>query len=421
MLRRFSGIEMDVPAGRVQDVALAPGAQAEVLLEDMEGRPQVLARGAEVWCVLDLPEALARLLAEAYLPPVKHGLGGWIATSSPLQQAYYRAPRALRKWLQRRVLDGLQGQLDRRPAGAFCTRFPVDTTGWALVRGTLGALRLAGAQVEEQPAWPGGSRACVVVTHDVEPTPYSYRHGLPRLLERLEAWGHPPHTIDPVAAPAARYAHLWQRADVLRHEIVCHGWRHDGRKTRLSPAGIRARLQLARTTLESLTGRAVTSFRSPRLDRSPALFEALEATGFRVDSTMPDVDRENTDHYGGGCSFNFPFHPLVPVGSGWRALSLLEMPVTAPDCAMPVFAGASEDEAIALYARKLDWVEAIGGCYVAIFHPGVFDDEDAQLRERLLTGFVRLLEGRPVWRCSLRDLEQWWRAREDLTTAASGS
>jgi hypothetical protein len=79
-----------------------------------------------------------------------------------------------------------------------------------------------------------------------------------------------------------------------------------------------------------------------------------------------------------------------------------------------VGAGAPAAAVRALYERKLDYLEAVGGCAVMIFHPGTFDEEDAALRERLLDAFMAALAGRRVWRCSLSELERWWRSREGL-------
>jgi hypothetical protein len=412
LLDLFAGRGMRLPVDAASE--LEPGPGTEVLLRDESGRPVALRHGQAVWCPLDLARSLALLIGERYLPEDRPGLGEWLATWRPLQQAYYRAPAALRERVQRSVIRRLEAGRARWPEARFSTSYPVEATGWAITRALFNALRLAGAQLAVIDPWPAGHRACVVVTHDIEPAPYAYRRGLPRLLDWLAAKGHPPHTIGPVAHEAGRHAALFRHAALQRLELHCHGWLHDGRKTRLPRAAMLERLRLAKTTLEGLTGRSVSAFRSPRLDRNDTLYEALEASGYSCDSSVPDADRESTRRWGGGCSLNFPFHPAVPDGEGWRALSLVECPVTAPDCAMPVWAGATEAEACALFDSKLDYVEAIGGCYVAIFHSGTFDDADAGLRERLLEHFFTSASSRPMWRCTLGQLERWWRAREAL-------
>jgi len=360
------------------------------------------------------------LLGEGYLMSTANETRDWLATWRPAQQLYYRLPSAWRSRVQKRMIRGLDDKLAQQPADQFATRYPIDAIGWLLLRAIRNLIRLTGGDaLPSVDPWPNGSRACVVVSQDIEPTRYAYRHGLPRLLNWLQAEGTPPHTINVVGNEARREPKLWNRSKFTHNEVGCHGWLHDGREARLPRASMIEYFDRARNVIESLHGVPVTTFRSPRLDRSPSLYEALEICGFTCDSTIPDVDRENTHRWGGGCSFNFPFHPVVAAGPDWRQLDLLECPVTAPDCAMPVFAGGTEAEAIALYSRKLDWIEAIGGCAVAIFHGGVFDDEDAGLRQRLLAGYYRSLAGRNVWRATLRELEKWWRIRQSLHASVS--
>ena len=101
-------------------------------------------------------------------------------------------------------------------------------------------------------------------------------------------------------------------------------------------------LGAARTRLERRLGRPVTGYRSPRLDRSPDLAWALDHTGFAFDSSYPDVDRENLAHFGAGVRLNLPYRPAVAdKAGGIRPSRCLELPLTAPDCIQPLFAGES--------------------------------------------------------------------------------
>lgn len=420
VMSRFVSRGTRLPTRSRVIVTLRAGSGVETLLSDDVGNPLVLRRDNVVWATLDLAESLSMLLREAYLAQTGRGAGGWLSTWRPAQQIYYRIPRRLRARVQRGVIEGLNQKLAGWPAERFSTNYPIDKTGWVLVRAVVNLANLVSEALPTVSTWPHGFRSCVVVTHDIEPTRYAYRKGLPRLLGWLASNHASPHTINPVGYDARRNRSIWQHAEFEHNELGCHGWLHDGREASLPRADMSEGIALAKSTIESLSTRSVTSFRSPRLDRSDQLFDVLDNCGFTCDSTVPDVDRENTDRWGGGCSLNFPFHPIVERNSTWTRLNLLECPVTAPDCAMPVFAGMTESEAIALYALKLEWIEAVGGCYVAIFHCGVFDKEDSALRERLLAGFCSLLPGRSVWRATLRQLEHWWRMRESLHASISG-
>src|SRR5690606_21234297 len=125
------------------------------------------------------------------------------------------------------------------------------------------------------------------------------------------------------------------------YEIYCHGLTHRG-----DPVTGRERasevLRAARRRLEHRLGRRIDGYRSPRLDRSTDLAWALDAAGFVYDSSFPDVDRENLDHFGSGVRWNLPYRPLIAdERAPLRRSRCLELPLTAPDCVQPLLAGES--------------------------------------------------------------------------------
>ncbi len=112
-----------------------------------------------------------------------------------------------------------------------------------------------------------------------------------------------------------------------------------GRDARRAPT-----LERARVRLERRLGRSVVGYRSPRLDRSPDLAWALDRAGFRYDSSYPDVDRENMREL----RPRRAAERAVPPAARRRRRTLrpsrcLELPLTAPDCIQPLFAGESRE------------------------------------------------------------------------------
>jgi hypothetical protein len=181
----------------------------------------------------------------------------------------------------------------------------------------------------------------------------------------------------------------------------------------------------ARARLEETVGCSVRGFRSPRLDRSPALLWALDRSGFIYDSSYPDVDRENVTHFGAGVRLNLPFRPPVHVGArSVRPSRCLEMPVSAPDCIQPLFFRGSHRTRLRALATavnaKIAYIEATEGLYVGIVHAGVFGPRDAARRGAHL-GFVRRRLQKPGWwLTSAGAIAEWWQAREALRMRLRG-
>jgi hypothetical protein len=179
-------------------------------------------------------------------------------------------------------------------------------------------------------------------------------------------------------------------------------------------------LRRARALLERQFGRPISGYRSPRLDRSPDLDRALDEAGFVYDSSYPDVDRENVAHYGRGVRLNLPYRPLIEMRGRWRSSRCLELPLTAPDCIQPLFAGADAAELAATVAQKAAFVRASGGLYVALVHPGVFGADDAARREAQLDVVAAQLRHPDTWWAGIEEVVDWWRAREALELVLEG-
>jgi peptidoglycan/xylan/chitin deacetylase (PgdA/CDA1 family) len=387
---------------------------AELLTDDDSVvLPAVLQIGDCVWSSLDLGVASAHLLTERYAPDVA------ATTAAPLrawargaaEAAYYLAPARLRRALR----SGSYRLLERRlqGLGARASEYPVDATGWLLLELVKALIRRTAGCLVRVARWPAGCQSAAVLTHDLEPRRYAYTEGLTRLLGCVER-GRLPSAFGVVARAGARHLSGPARADLSAREVFCHGLDHRGEQV-VGRARVTHSLRRARTTLEQHLGRPVRGYRSPRLDRSAHLDWALDAVGFTYDSSHPDVDRENLAHYGRGVRLNLPYRPLIEDADGaWRASRCLELPLTAPDCIQPLFAGDDVAQLRATVAEKARFVRASGGCYVALVHAGVFGPDDAARREAHLDFVVAQLRHPETWLTNLAWLVEWWGARERL-------
>jgi peptidoglycan/xylan/chitin deacetylase (PgdA/CDA1 family) len=298
--------------------------------------------------------------------------------------------------------------------GTKASEYPIDATGHLVVELVKHLIKLAAGSLVRVARWPAPYQAAASLTHDVEPQRYAYTRGMDRLLDTIEATGHPA-TLGLVAGPTHRYL----RADTVRRlaprRVLCHGLEHKGEQV-WDRARVATTLERARVRLERKLGRTIIGYRSPRLDRSPDLAWALDRAGFRYDSSYPDVDRENMANFGRGVRLNVPFRPLIEdaSGSGLRPSRCLELPLTAPDCIQPLFAGESPERLRQTVESKAAFLAATGGVYVALVHGGVFDEHDTNVRTAHLEFVYRQLRRADVWLAGMEDIADWWCRREML-------
>lgn len=373
-----------------------------------------------IWSLVDFGTVFAHLMDEhdgvvrkaPARPP-------WQAAARKAAEVvYYAAPDALRGWVQRRAYATLDHRL--AALGDTASEYPIDATGYLVVEAVKHLVRLAAGSLVRVARWPAPYHAAASLTHDVEPRRYAYTRGLERLLETIEATGHPA-TLGLVAGPTTR--HL--RDDTVRRlaprRVLCHGLEHRGEQV-WGRSRVAITLEKARVRLERKLGRPVLGYRSPRLDRSPDLAWALDRAGFRYDSSYPDVDRENMANFGRGVRLNVPYRPLIDDGDGrLRPSRCLELPLTAPDCIQPLFAGESPERLRQTVEGKAAFLAATGGLYVALVHGGVFDERDADLRTAHLEFVYRQLRRADVWLAGMEDIADWWCRRETIHLSVKAS
>jgi peptidoglycan/xylan/chitin deacetylase (PgdA/CDA1 family) len=263
---------------------------------------------------------------------------------------YARAPFALKG-----VLSRLQDP-SREPAPPPLPfpELPLDFLVESL-RGLCARLAWDGDAAPQPGLWPGGARAAVAVTHDVD-AGWILDAARSALLDRILAeegeLGFPGAwylVAKQVRLPAHERA--LRRIRDAGHELGAHGWNHDGRLRYLSPGRQAARIEKIARRLEGL---GVCGMRTPWYARSRALFEAI-AGRFAYDSSVPNASGFFSAGTRSGCCSLFPYLPRP---------GLVELPMTLPpDTAVPL---AQRRRVLGAVA---DAIVERGGVVVVTLHP----------------------------------------------------
>lgn len=385
-----------------------------VLARLADGAPAVVERDGVIWCAIDLGAAFTRLLTERAVPAHHEPAGSSpmrVAARRLTEHAYYAAPEALRRSIQRRWYATLERRL--KSLGDAASSYPIDASGWLLAELVMGLVHRLTDGLVRIARWPAPYGAAATLTHDIEPRRFAYTRGLAALLDTVETSGHPA-TFGLVAQSSTRWLDAAMVERLGAHGVLCHGLAHRGENV-CGRDDVRRDIETARAELELRIGRSVHGYRSPRLDRSPDLAWALDQAGFAFDSSYPDVDRENIAHFGGGVRVNVPYRPPLATDDGeLRPSRCLELPLTAPDCIQPLLGGASETELRTTVAAKAAYLRATGGLYVALVHGGVFGEDDRARRAAHLEFVAGELRHPDVWLASAADVADWWCRREAL-------
>lgn len=137
------------------------------------------------------------------------------------------------------------------------------------------------------------------------------------------------------AEPAALYQDDLPNLLAQGHEIGCHGWTHGDEENydRLPETVQRDYLARATATLQTLTGRPVRAFRSPRVKTSALTLQLLAEHGYRVDSTIcsqrADLISSNLLNPNWLLAPRRPYHPRADHPYRAGDLPLWEVPVSA--------------------------------------------------------------------------------------------
>ena len=335
----------------------------------------------EVHLPFDLTEAFENYVSEAWRADTRQR-----RLSERQLDVFYR----LKRFIPRRAQLAARRSLARFQRQPEFPAWPLDRSVTRLLRFYARCLMLAAGRTEMpfRWFWPGGARAALVLTHDVESA-----EGLRLAVELadLEEERGLRSSFNVVAR--------WYPIDrgIVRDlrergfELGVHGVYHD-RSMFASRESFESQLPVVRSMAAEL---GADGFRSPATHR---VFEWLGELPVSYDCSVPHSDPFEPQP--GGCCSLWPFF----IGD------VVELPYTMPqDHTLFNLLGHRSPE---VWLRQLDSIEADHGLAQCVSHPdpGYMGDLD---KRRLYAEFLEAVTGRDhLWRALPRDVASWWRARD---------
>lgn len=335
----------------------------------------------------DLTQLVANLRYERYaLEP--HASANGVSASNLSKRMYYFArpflPVSLRRHLQRYYLSGWEKI-------AF-PAWPVDFTADRLMERVF-ALAMQARGIKKVPFlwfWPNGVSSCVVMTHDVEHV--AGRNFCDALMDLDDRF-----SIKSAfqIVPEVRYETRNGFLDKFRtrgFEINVHDLNHDGFLFRDKKEFSRRASQINWYAKDF----GAEGFRSGAMYRNQDWFDAFE---FSYDMSVPTV--AHLEPQRGGCCTVMPYF----IGK------ILELPLTMiQDYSLFHILG---DYSIDLWKQQVQLIMERNGLISFITHPDYLIEKRAQaVYIDLLTYLAKLRDRRKVWFALPRDVNRWWRDRQ---------
>lgn len=219
------------------------------------------------------------------------------------------------------------------------------------------------------PMWPETTPVCI--THDID-TKYCMEKGIFDLIEIEEKHGIPSTVF--LVPESNDYAIDERIFSFKQIEIGCHGLKHDGSFDLISPDERETRIKKSKKMLDRYSN--IASFRAPWLLRTADMYAFLHSAGYTVSSSFMDIE---TQMWFGGCRWNYPTQPLIPVQEGWQISPIVELPITAPmDWSVFVGRKLAPEKVLGIFTRKYEFVKNIGGLSVFLFHPAKYDTGNSE-------------------------------------------
>jgi hypothetical protein len=346
-------------------------------------------------CVLpfDLDEVVENLRFERY----ETAPGRGSITKGLGRQTYYAMrpflPTSVRKYLQRMALRGWKS--------APFPRWPVDQTVDRLFDRVMTCVIRAhpGERIPFIWFWPDGYSACATMTHDVETA--VGRDFCGTLMDLDDAFG---IKSSFQLIPEVRYEVSDQFLHTIRErgfEINVHDFNHDGDLFRDREEFLR---RVARINDYGRKFRSA-GYRSAVLYRNLDWYEFFDCS---YDMSVPNVGHLDPQH--GGCCTTKPYF----IGK------ILEIPVVATQdyTLFNILGQCSMD----LWDEQIKLVRDQNGLISFIVHPDYLLDKPARdLYSTLLARLAELRRQSAMWIPLPRELNDWWRSRNEMRLVKEGS
>jgi hypothetical protein len=285
--------------------------------------------------------------------------------------------------------------LDRLHAGETALSFPHWPSERRLddLRASLWAAAAARSDVKlEPPAYPGGRRGAVLLTHDIDSRRdisgiadlrgLERRFGLPSSVGFIPDVSWPDRqTFDELLADG--------------YEIYCHDIRHDGKLPYKSASAIRGSFERF-FEANAYARPLVRGFRSGQLLMTSELLGVL-GDWFDYDLSLPDTERGGPYGSVAGCASVYPF--LID--------GLLEIPLTMPqDFFLANVERCDSARMLSVWRDKLDLVLSSGGVAVVNTHP-VWTTPNRPGNWAAYEGLLATIAQADAWVTTPSSLHEW--------------
>jgi hypothetical protein len=284
---------------------------------------------------------------------------------------------------------------------AHFPQWPVDCTVDNLLEQFLHAAIRANRQVEVPFIWfwPEGMSSAAIMTHDVET-----RSGLDFCEALMDLNDEFAIKSSFQIIPESRYAippNFLARLSARGFEVNVHDLNHDGHLFRDRDEFLRRIAKINRYISEF----DAQGFRSGVMYRNQEWFADLEAA---YDMSVPNA--AHLDPQFGGCCTVMPYF----VGD------LLELPVTTTqDYAL---FNLLTDYSIDLWRREIEMVQEKHGLISFVVHPDyVIDPRPRATYRALLEHLSQIRAEGNVWFARPREINEWWRQRNQMRLVRSGT
>jgi hypothetical protein len=343
----------------------------------------------------DVSAVIDNLRRERYLwqlTPQRKG----VAQNEAIRKMYYFVRKLLPVWYRRHLQRAYFKGWESIPFPHWPVDFTVDSLHEALL-----LLAMRAQERDKVPFiwfWPEGAGSCLVLTHDVETA--AGRDFSPSLIQIDSSHG---FKASFQVIPEERYEVPDSYLQEIRgpgFEINVHDLNHDGHLFREKDEFLRR----AKKINEYGKKFGARGFRAGAMYRNQDWFDALE---FSYDMSVPSV--AHLEPQRGGCCTVMPYF----VGN------ILEIPLTATqDYTM---FHILNDYSIDLWKEQIKLVQERNGLISFIAHPDYLIDRKARKTyESLLAYLDEVAQRDNVWRALPGEVDQWWRARNQMKLVSNG-
>ncbi len=378
-----------------QLTTVSPSKRADASLPDLFG--YVTANGKGLVLPFDLDAVVRNLRAERYLESANHQKRG--LTGNPLVKSiYYNLMRplmgvAVRKHLQRVHLRGW----DKIPF----PKWPVDFSVETLLERVM-ALSLKHSSEKRIPFiwfWPNGASSCAIMTHDVEAPPG--RDFCSALMDMDESVG---IKSSFQIVPELRYEVPESFLESIRSrgfEVNVHDFNHDGQLFRDKAEFERRAAKINQYAKQF----GAKGFRAGTMYRNQEWFSSFD---FSYDMSVPDV--AHLEPQRGGCCTVMPYF----IGN------IVELPLTITQdySLFNIIQHYSMD----LWEKQTSAILQRNGLMSFIAHPDYLIESRARrVYQALLVHLAKLRDQQNVWIPLPREVDRWWRNRNQMTLIRDGN